>query len=113
MRSRVTSPIIVFMREFDPTLGSNLPPEMKISIIKMVVNKVRERTGIEPTPGNKREGSCFGARGGEWGNLFRAQLLNTTEDTGEWSTLKDPEILGPLFDYVVSEYLLPPNNPNE
>ena len=65
------------MTEFEPT--PELSKEAKIAFIKLAVARVRERVGIEPTPGHKMEGSCFGARGGEWGNLFRAQLLHTNE----------------------------------
>ncbi len=98
------------MKDLVPLAENSLPPDVKKAYIKEVVERLRERGGIKPIPGLKSEGSCFAARGGEWGNLLRVQLVHTTNGSGEWSILDDPAILDPFFDYVTSEYPIFPED---
>lgn len=72
----------------------------KKEAIRLVVEGIREKRGIEPTPGEKPEGSCIGAPGGEIGNLFWAQLVCTDFDSGSWRELNDSEILDQVYKYA-------------
>lgn len=74
----------------------------KIEFIASVVEEIRNEKRISPTPGSKLEGSCIGARGGEMANMFWAQLVYTTNGTGEWRTLSNPTILEGVYEYVSS-----------
>ena len=72
----------------------------KKEAIRSAVEGIREKRGIEPTPGEKPEGSCIGAPGGEIGNLVEAQLIYTNYDSGSWGELDDPKILDQVYEYT-------------
>lgn len=76
--------------------------DQMLDVVKAAVQKARAEKGIVPTPGLKTEGSCFAFPGGEFGNLFWAQLVPTTRDSGEWPTLRFPEILRGVYNYIDS-----------
>lgn len=70
-----------------------------LEVLLTTIQKIRFEKGIVPTPGFKMEGSCFAARGGEFGNLFW-QLVYTTLGTGEWLALNDPTIMKGVINYL-------------
>jgi hypothetical protein len=74
----------------------------RLEFISSAVEKIRAERDIIPTPGSKLEGSCYAARGGEMGNMFWAQLVHTSNGTGEWQMLRDPDILEELYNYASS-----------
>jgi len=74
----------------------------KVASIRRAVDEARAERGVTPTPGAKSEGSCFAKPGGEFANMFDAQLVRTTDGTGEWVMLSDPKIVDGLFDHVSS-----------
>jgi len=74
----------------------------RLEFILSAVEKVRAERNIVPSPNSKLEGSCYAARGGEMENMFWAQLVHTSNGTGEWQMLNDPVILETLYNYVSS-----------
>ena len=83
--------------------------ERNFEEIVMGVEEIRKVLGVVPTPGLKPEGSCFATRGGEMGNLLNAQLIKTTNGTGEWISLtknkgnNDNPVVNDLYQFMKSE----------
>jgi hypothetical protein len=83
-------------------MSPDISSEDKLQAIRQIVEKERKRRGVTTTPGAHPEGSCFAARGGEFGNMFNSQLVYSADGTGEWPLLEDDEaILDGVYEYAV------------
>lgn len=74
----------------------------RLGFISSAVEKIRAERDTIPTSGSKLEGSCYATRGGEMGNMFWVQLVHTSNETGEWRILRNPDILEELYNYASS-----------
>jgi hypothetical protein len=83
------------MAELEKKCLKNPKKKEKYELILKYVAAFRKKNDITPTPGRKKEGSCY--HQGEFNNLMYAQLIHTPYGDGCWTQLEDKEVFQGIF----------------
>ncbi|MFQ5475268.1 MAG: hypothetical protein ACE5DM_05530 [Candidatus Nanoarchaeia archaeon] len=90
-----------FKIRLDEALREEASENLQHEVIASFVQAYRHSFRISPTPGPKWEMSCIMC--GEGNNLLYRQLVATTNTTGYWSEMEDPQMRKLVLEQIAKD----------